>query len=272
MDIARCTLDGNEYSAVKFSKLSANERAHKRRHLVCVKCGTKALFVREAKSGQGPHFRARPHLNCDLAAPESERGEGGGDDKDMLRNPGDHIVLDLNFGSTQEVNGEPSGSTGAGSRGGRYVGGGAPRSAVSRRRLRPILKNLIYSDAFRVSEQTVEIPDIDVFQVKDLFVNFSEIKEEHLGKFRGFWGDIYGTKSGKNGALWINTGTKDDDTVSIPVAKELIDNFLMHHKVSIVELEGMHFLVFGYLDRSKANNKLWIKLQGIEFTALYGGA
>lgn len=268
MDIAKCTLDGVEYYASKFAKLPPSELASKRRNLVCTECGTRALFVKEAKSGQGPHFRARPHPNCSLAAPESERGEGGGDDKDILHNPGDHIVLDLKYGQADQVNGDPDVGGKGGSGGGRYNGVGGRKNSVSHRRLRPILRNLIYSEAFRQSEQTVELPDVGTYRVKDLFLNFSDVTDDHVGEFRGFWGDILDTKQGYLGPQWINTGFKDD--VSVLIAQEDLKPFLAHHKVTTAQLDGMHFLVFGKLGKSAKNGKLWIRPRGIEFTALLG--
>lgn len=35
------------------------------------------------------------------------------------------------------------------------------------------MKNLIFSEEFRRSDQTIELPDVDVFRVRDLFVNFT---------------------------------------------------------------------------------------------------
>lgn len=270
MDVAKCTQDGFEYSAVKFAKLPVSEIAIKRRHLICIKCGTRAIFVKEARSGQGPHFRARPHLDCALAAPESEQGEGGGDDKDMLRNPGDHILLDLRYGATEQLNGDLGGAGEGGTRGGQHVGHGGGARAVSRRRLRPILKNLIFSEEFRNSDQTIELPGVGVFRVHELFVNFSDVNDAHVDRFGGYWGDIQDIREGKDGARWINTGDKDD--VSVLVGKDICSPFLSYHRVSWERLEGMHFLVFGWLNRASKNQKLWIRPRDIEFTAIYDGA
>ena len=269
MDVAKCTLDGSEYSAVKFAKLPPPEIAIKRRHLICIRCSTRAIFVKEARSGQGPHFRARPHVNCPLAAPESEQGEGGGEDKDMLRNPGDHIILDLRYGAAELVNGDPESGAEGGTRGGRHVGPGGNRQAVSKRRLRPILKNLIFLEEFRRSDQTIELPGLDVFRVHDLFVNFSEVTDAHVGRFKGFWGDIQDIRPGKNKEHWINTGDKED--VSVVIRQDICASFLSYHRIKWSELEGMHFLVFGWLNRGGKNNKLWVRPEGVEFTAIYDG-
>ncbi|MCU0213329.1 hypothetical protein N8A88_22325 [Pseudomonas shahriarae] len=268
MDMAKCNIDGVEYSATKFSKLPSADLAVKRRNLVCVRCGTRALFVKKSKSGQGPHFRARPHPNCALAAPESERREGGGDDKDMLHNPGDYILLNLKYGKGGEVNGEPGTGGKGGSGGGRYTGDGGDRKSVSRRGLRPLLKNLIFSEAFRESEQFLEVPDVDVYRVKDFFVNFTDMSDEDVGEFRGYWGDIFDTKFGYNGVRWINTGNKEN--VSVLIERDDLKAFLEYHRVELSELDGMHLLVLGTLKRS-SKGKLWIKPRGLEFTALYDG-
>lgn len=269
MDSAKCQEDGLEYTGEKFAKLSAGEIASKRRRLVCVKCGTKAIYVKQAKSGQGPHFRARPHTNCSLAAPEAERGPGGGNDKDVLFNPGDHIVLDLRFGAAEGNHGDGEDGGDEGGSGGRHTGQGGPSRAFSRRRLRPLLKLLIYSEAFRRSTQTIELPEVGVFDVASFFVNFSDVTDEHVGEFFGFWGDIQDIGQGANASRWINTG--DRDNVSVVIDHGISKAFLSQHRATWEQLEGMSFLVFGKLGRSK-NDKLWIKPKGVEFTATYDGS
>ncbi|WP_212803001.1 hypothetical protein [Pseudomonas sp. Cab53] len=109
MDTAFCTLNRTEYTGPQFAALPDAQRAQYRRYLVCVKCETTAYFRKEAKSGQGPCFGARPHANCPLATPESVRGVGGGGEQDILHNPGTRIVIDEAQGGGPVVNGEPGG-------------------------------------------------------------------------------------------------------------------------------------------------------------------
>lgn len=268
MDSAFCTLDGKEYTSLAFSKLHPAELNMKRRYLVCVKCRTTAYYKKAATSGQGPCFGARPHEDCSMAAPESERGEGGGDERDPRFNPGQLIVIDPNYGAAPGGNGLPPGAAGGnGSRGGAYSGTGARQNATSKRRLRPLLKNLIYSQAFRESLQPIQLPDGQLFPVRTLFVNFLNIAEPHIGQHRGFWGVIYDARlSKKTGSLWLNTGKKD--ATSVVIDKADVNPFLAYHKVKIAELDGMHVLVFGTLGRT-TEGKWWLKPSSKEMTALY---
>lgn len=266
MDSAFCMLSGRDYTGPEFAALSDNDRSTYRRHLVCTACKTPAYFRKEAKSGQGPCFGARPHTNCSLATPETARGiGGGGEEQEIVNNPGTHIVIDTVQGGSGVPNTLPSDGTGSGSRGGRFTGSGGQRSAVSHRRLRPLLKTLIYSPAFRASSQTIEVPDRGVWAARDLFVNFSEVATCRHGEFHGFWGEIYDTGNGADGSLWINTG--DQEVVSIPIAATNVASFLERHKVKKAELDGMHFLVFGTLNRSQFG-KLFIRPADINLTAL----
>ncbi len=132
------------------------------------------------------------------------------------------------------------------------------------RRLRPLLRTLIYSEAFRNSAQTIELPERGTFSVNDLFVNFTDIEERHIGRFRGYWGLVYDVGVGMNSTVWINTGKQED--VSIRLTIEQVRPFLDYHKVELADLEGMHVLVFGNLDRSYSG-KRWINPAGIEYFA-----
>ncbi|WP_174824587.1 hypothetical protein [Pseudomonas denitrificans (nom. rej.)] len=106
--------------------------------------------------------------------------------------------------------------------------------------------------------------------MRDLFVNFSEVTDVHVGKFKGFWGDIQDIRLEKNNESSINTGNKED--VSVLIRQRICAPFLSYHRIKWSELEGMHFLVFGWLNRGGENNqKLWIRPEGVEFTAIYEG-
>lgn len=265
MDTAFCTLNRTEYTGPQFAALPDAQRAQYRRYLVCVKCETTAYFRKEAKSGQGPCFGARPHTNCPLATPESVRGIGGGGEQDILHNPGTRIVIDEAQGGGPVVNGEPGGRGGAGSSGGRFTGTGSRQNAVSHRRLRPLLKNLIYSAAFRTSDIYVELPGRGAWPARDLFVNFSDVNKCRSQTLYGFWGVIYDTGTGYDDSLWINTG--DREVVSIVIDPASVQPFLTRHKITVGELDGSHILVFGTISKS-GNGKQYIKPASIELTAL----
>lgn len=266
MDTAYCTFNSTEYTGPEFAALSDMQRTQYRRHLVCVKCKTTAYFRKEAKSGQGPCFGARPHASCPLATPESVRGVGSGGEQDILYNPGTRIVIDEAQGGGPIVNGEPGGKSGAGSSGGgRFTGTGSRQNAVSHRRLRPLLKNLIYLPAFRTSAIYVELPGRGAWPARDFFVNFSDVSECRSQTLYGFWGAIYDTGIGYDGSLWINTG--DREVVSIVIDPGSVQPFLDRHKIAVGELDGSHILVFGTISTS-GNGKQFIRPASIELTAL----
>lgn len=265
MDSAFCTANNTAYTGADFAALSDAERAHFRRHLVCVVCATTAYFRKEAKSGQGPCFGARPHANCVLATVESTRGMGGNNEEDILHNLGTHIVIDEAQGAAANVNGDPGDPGGAGAAGRRFSGNGGRPNAVSRKRLGPLLKNLIYQPAFRNSTIQIEIPNRGVWPARDLFVNFSSVGQCKPSTFYGFWGVIYDTGTGNDGTLWLNTGEWDD--VSVAVDPEDITPFLTRHKTTVAKLEGAHILVFGTTFRAGSGKQI-IKPSSIQLTAL----
>jgi hypothetical protein len=265
MDSARCTVNNTDYTGVSFAALPEAERSNYRRHLICVACGTAAYFRKEAKSGQGPCFGARPHSNCTLATLESGRGLGGQTEEDILHNPGTRIVVDEAQGAAPIVNHlDPQNPQGQGGRAGRFTGNGARPNAVSHKRLNPLLKNLIYMPAFRTSAISIEIPSRGAWPARDLFVNFSNATQCNQNTLYGFWGVVYDTGRGGNGSLWINTGEWAE--VSVVIDPEDVSPFLARHKIKVEELDGAHILVFGTIFRS-GNGKPCITPASIQLTA-----
>lgn len=269
MESARCTIDGFEYLALKFDALPPDEKAQKRRHLVCVRCGTGAYFRSRSSSGQAACFGARPHANCSLAAPEAVKGAGLGADRDPLANPGDHIVLDLAFGASEHVHNpvNQNGDEGAGGRGGRHVGTGGVRAARSHKRLRPLLRTLIYLESFRSSTKTIEIPDRGSYEARKLFIEFSEASKANAGRFKGFFGVIYDCGYGYDGTLWLNTGELED--LSIAIDEQDVKAFLERFDIeSLTDLEGMHILVFGFMRVAMGSGKLVVNPAAMNLIAL----
>tara|TARA_B100000424_G_C22896338_1_gene476729 strand:+ start:252 stop:1070 length:819 start_codon:yes stop_codon:yes gene_type:complete len=264
MDVAKCTINDTSYYVVDFSELPEEELSAKRRALVCTGCGNQAYFKRAAISGQGACFGARPHAkDCKFATPEIEEIKGELEDRSALSNPGNHIILDLQYGAHESANvtlGDPEGS--ANPRGMRYTNESSGRVANSRRRLSTVLKTLINSDGFRQSEATIEVSQEITMKIKDFFVNFNVVGDDYVEKYRGFWGLIYDTGDDPNGGLWLNTGRSDK--LSILVVSEKYAEFKERFKLfSSQSPEGMHVLVIGQLLKS-SKGKLYIKLEKLE--------
>lgn len=264
MDVAKCTLDGNNYYVDGFSELPTGELAEKRRALICTGCGNQAYFKRAATSGQGACFGARPHAkDCKFSTPETEEIKGELEDRSVLTNPGNRILLDLQYGAHEGANVAPGGPEGStNSRGMRYTSENAGRTADSRRRLSTILRNLIASDDFRRSETVVEVSQEISMPIKDFFVNFSVVDDSFINKKLGFWGLIYDAGDGSEGSLWLNTGKKDK--LSILVVSEMYPKFKDKFRlVNSNSPEGMHVLVIGELKRS-SKDKLYIMLESLD--------
>lgn len=270
MDAARCTLDDVVYQAVRFATLSPADLSRKRRFLVCPECRGPAYFKKASRSGQAACFGARPHEDgCTLAAVEYEQNDiGPGDDQDILQNPGQRIVLDFNFGAQpNDRHNDPDEPHNVGGRGGRFVGNGARPDAVMHRRLSTILRNLMISDQFRTSRQTIEVTGIGEFTVADFFVRFDSVAPIHDNQYRGYWGMVASAGFGKEGALWLNSGGCDDMSICVP--QQLVS--ALHERFRTTDgeesLAGVYALVLGSLRTSK-NMKKFVPVEDLGFITL----
>lgn len=174
---ARCTEDGVNYTAFDFSSLPVDELERKRHSLICQGCGRSAFFRKESRSGRAACFGASHDDLCEYASPEYNPGnDGPGEQQDQLHNPGNTIVVDFNYGAAgdyevQEDNRLPENR----GRRGRYQGNGQRPNARTHRRLRPLLRDLINVEAFRNSEQIIEIHGQPEIAVRDFFVPFLNV-------------------------------------------------------------------------------------------------
>ena len=262
MDTARCTEDNISYHATVFAQLAPAELERKRKALECDSCRGEAYFRKASTSGQDACFGARPHRpGCPAATPESGRVDPGGEEQDILDNPGEIIDLDLNYGAAPAHNparpADPA--TPNTGRGGRYTGQGARPQARSRRRLRPILRNLIYSHQFRNSTQVINIPGRGPFAIRDFFIHIGEIGANLVTLSRGYWGMIASVgPADDQGSLWLNSGSYRSYSVLVPA--EAVPELLRRAGKATAEgLTGCHLLVLGELQCS-GNRKLWVRL------------
>ncbi|WP_141715362.1 hypothetical protein [Burkholderia ubonensis] len=275
MDIARCLEDNRTYNAFEFSALPPAELGRKRRMLICDECEGPGFFRKASRSGQAACFGARPHApNCGAAAAEAREVVTRQEDDEPRLNPGAHIVVDLHYGGAP-VNGVQGvdADNANGSGGSRYVGAGGGRAAVSHRRPSGLLRMLVESDAFRSSEQTIEIPGHIQGIVREIFVPFEEAAADELvGQYRGYWGYITdGARGGEaRDALWLNSGGRQD--VSVLVQAEFVDELYERFNLEDVEdFAGVYFLVFGYLKKS-AREKYYVVVENIDACVLYSPA
>ncbi|MFL9597777.1 hypothetical protein [Aeromonas veronii] len=270
MDIARCTLDGNTYNAVNFSQMLPNEMSEKRQNLVCTECGRDAFFRKASRTGQAACFGARPHdEHCSFASAETQRVDNEGGDEDRLRNPGQNIVIDLNYGAAPRVNVdvEPNVQVDDNDGRGRHVGNRPRPDANMQRRLSTLLRNLINSDEFRRSQiQHITLGDNAPATVANFFVNFADVNGGHDNQFHGYWGLITDARIGNNGNLWLNSGGRGN--VSCLIRAENVDAFYQRYHIDDVEdFAGTYLLILGEKNTSQ-NGKPYVVANGLEFVAL----
>lgn len=266
---ARCIEDGAIYAAVDFSRLSPEEIARKRRFLQCPECGGPAFFRRASRGGRAACFGARPHApNCELAAPEYDpNGDGQGEDQDQLLNPGNRIIVDLNYGAARQPIVQEAGNLPPNrNRRGRYGGDGNRPQARMHRRLGPLLRTLIEVPAFRQSDQILEIEDHPEITVRDFFVPLLEVTTDHENQFRGYWGMLSDARRANDGTLWLNSGGRD--SISFCLDEHLITPLFERYGIEDEEdLAGAYILVLGSPSVSQ-RNKVYCDLSINEHMAL----
>lgn len=269
MDTARCTEDGVTYTAVDFSRLPPNNLARKRRLLQCSECGGPAFFRKASRSGRTRCFGARPHIDgCGMAAQDFARLEDGvGDDQDVLHNPGNRIVVDLNFGAqaqTEHIDG--AGRTRNPGRGGRYVGDGFRPDAQMHRRLSTLLRTLIEAPAFRNSDQIIEINGHGEIAARNFFVPLLSASTQYAGLFRGYWGLLSDARFSEDHTLWLNSGGRDN--ISFCLSSEYVGVITQRYRVEDEEdLAGAYILALGTC-RVSQNGKLYCVIDEPAYMAL----
>lgn len=208
MDVALCTLDNHTYTSAQFAQLPFADMSEKRRNLVCPECGGPAYFRRLTRNGRAACFGARPHQpHCSLSVLDETRViHGQGEIAEVINNPGERIVVDLNFGAQQHVHAEPNlGPVRGGGRAGIHIGDNAANNARMHRRLSTLLRTLIESPDFRASQQILEIFGNEI-RVRDFFVPLLEIQPHHLNSLKGFWGMLSDVGADQSKTIWLNSG------------------------------------------------------------------
>lgn len=257
MDIALCVEDGHQYTAYEFSQLLPGDLGHKRKFLQCVECAAAAFFRKESTHGQAACFGARPHSpNCSLRALDNELIGGTFGIDDEIFNPGDRIVIDLNFGAAEQpVNAEAVDRTSNGGRARRFIGTGQRPDAVMHRRLSSLLRTLISAPNFAYSEQNIEIAGQATLPAHEFFVNLPNVTHQYSGQFRGYWGMLTDARFGTDGALWLNSGGRADISICIPA--EHVQAVMERYRLTDEEdLAGAYVLALGTV-RVSIYNKLY---------------
>lgn len=269
MDIALCTLDNTTYSSYSFSKLSSPEISQKRQFLICPECHGPAYFRKKSTNGRAACFGARPHnSDCQYATLDENRVVAGQEEAaEIINNPAERIVVDLNFGPREHVHAVPDENNPLQGNGiaGMHVGDYAQNNARAQRRLSTLLRTLIEVPDFRKSQQTLEIFD-EEYPVRNFFVPFLEIINEHTGSIKGFWGMLSDARFDGENTVWLNSGGQGN--ISFCLSEELFLELRARYRVTDDEdFAGAYALILGKVNVSNKGKK-WCKVDDLGMISL----
>lgn len=263
MDKARCTANGEFYTAAEFSRLSFEEIAWKRRMLQCPECGSTAFFRNATLSGNRiACFGARPHApGCKQAAHDIER-ELNPADPDALYMPSEKIVVDFGFGSPAQF--QPASQREVDSDNLRRFAHQSGNPV--QRRLSTLLRLLVNFPEFRTLNQPIEVHGCADFSVANFFVPVSSASEPYIGKFRGYWGMLSDVRVvQETSTIWFNcSGSRISFCLDARHLDELVQRY---HPRDEEDFAGAYILVIGRLNIAE-NGKLYCVIDGIEHMAI----
>lgn len=246
---ALCTLDSVTYNAVDFNQ-TANFNTI-RRHLVCTECGGPAYYRSQGSDDRAACFVGNPHADgCSRATVVYASSPA---EQAAVENR--RIVVNFDFGGQHTGTLiRPTGGVAAnGMQENQQTSGARPRNTVSRS-LRSLLSDLIGYHDFTSSVVTIEVPGWGDYAVADLFVNFDDITDCHIGRYHGFWGVIVNANP-HGTALYFNSG--DQNAVSVQLDQHFFnDTASRYGTINLTDFEGAYMLVFGQLSVSNSGKRL----------------
>jgi hypothetical protein len=242
------------YTAVDFDQ--TDDFFIKRQNLVCSECVGPAFYRRPERDGREACFVGNPHAaDCNLATVERNGTNAGqGCTEDAILTIGRRLVVTFNQG-TLPANHETQIIGGHADDGILRIRneGGTTLRPVAHRNLRQILHSLITSEEFRTSRVRIDVPEKGEFVIADLFVNFSDVTEDHVERYHGFWGVIPVARAVAN-TLWFNSGGVDDMSVFLDARHK--EAFYEMYGDPEVTVSGAYMLVFGELKRTQTGKKI----------------
>lgn len=263
---ARCTLDGRDYDAFVFSRLPRAELEERRRALICLGtgCGGRAFYRRKAVDGRAPCFGSNEHIpGCDRAtAGPPDAGGGFGVDVDEFANLGNRLHIDTRP-TAQAPHHDPDTTPETGRLTPHHRGHGpdGPRTAVSHRRLRPILRELLRSPAFAQSDRIVHYEDFPPAPTSEFFRPLVDVDTRDERRRRGYWGTVVSAYTSGDGTLWLNVGPPGMCSVLVPAAT--VTDFLRwtgEHEAD--DLPGGAIIVLGRCELSQGG-KLYVRVKDL---------
>ncbi len=265
MEIAYSTIEKSPVSIHVFCKKSDAEIEKLRRSLLCPKCEVKAWFRKKSKDGKSACFNAYHAEGCTASTQKHQIKNNTEVVEDVRQIITNNDTVDLNFVvySSPIADGE---NTFQQSLTIKNVDSASSRHSITpaiernqTRRLSSILKLLTGSEDFAKSNIKIDTgpPAKHPYYARNLFVSFDAIIEEHIGKWRGFWGVI---SHANEEVTWLNIANSLDVSIPISAIKAyLLKTFRI---MEAEDLAGAQVLVFGYLNVSKTKaKKYFIKLR-----------
>lgn len=254
MDVALCTIDGNDWHADKFWALGEKAIVTMRRNLKCTSCNGDAWFRKSSYGNKVPHFCAHHEENCGFATNYEVVDDGDGGDGQSAANPDAGIILNLGLDKNYEVDVQsqppkPDFPTGE-RRSGVEVKNAGGKDYPAHLTLKNTLYKLVRSDKLYLSDTKITIPDVPFIGLPDkanqLFVNFKDVHNGFDGLNRIYWGFISDAGITSDGRLWLNAGSRTDG-LSVSINPEIIEEFRRYFKVdkSLDQLQGCHALIIG---------------------------
>jgi hypothetical protein len=100
----------------------------------------------------------------------------------------------------------------------------------------------------------MNIPKHREYIVYDFFHNFTEITNQQINQYGGYWGLIVDARLDNQGTLWINSGRRENlsvafDKFKLPSLYEDYGQFIPE------DLAGSYILVFGILKVTQYNKR-----------------
>ncbi|QPP31188.1 hypothetical protein I6A80_003645 [Pseudomonas aeruginosa] len=260
MDIAKCVLDNQTYTAWDFSRLPPRELSTKRKHLVCIECQAVAFFRKASRNGQAACFGAFPHLpGCSLALSDTQDVRN--------KNVAHHLNEFVKFRSASALSSDISTELNVRKKECDaediiYSAEDLKPSRQIRRQLSATLKHLILNEKFSAPTQTVEVKNVAPTTANHFFVSFDEIGFDKGEELHGYWGMLTDARLSGEGALWLNSGGSSD--VSCVIQAESVDEFFGRYNLEDEEdLAGAYVIVIGALKISSGGKK-YIRLSDVD--------
>ncbi|MGF6150524.1 hypothetical protein [Pseudomonas fluorescens] len=268
MDIAKCVLDNQKYTALEFSRLPPSELSTKRKHLICIECQAAAFFRKASRNGQAACFGAFPHFEgCSLSLSDTQNLRGENPNKDIAHHSNEFVELDStnalqpDAGAVLAVDKQASNA-----RDSIYSTADLKPGPRIRRQLSATLKDLIFSEKSRAPSQEIEIEGEAASAASRFFVNFKKIKVDRSEELRGYCGMLTDARLSSEGALWLNSGGIGD--VSCVIQVEMVDKFFQRYNLEDEEdLAGAYVVIIGELKVSPSGKK-YISLTDIDYIDL----